>query len=175
MVIKIFNCNFNVSFQLSTRVRNAVEQKKRWVSAMSAGVCPEGQKLYMTISKTIDQVCSHSIPLEKYPTPNSPLILWSHPLYPFYFQITWKGQNIVVFNDVTIKPPYKVENVGGNPESRQLTYVKKIVEKFVSDQAATSSADSSPPPGLTPTLTGPAATAGTVPSTTATASNVTAN
>lgn len=49
------------------------------------------------------------------------------------------GPNIVVFNDVTIKPPYKVENIGGDPDSRQLTYVKKIVEKFASDQAAAAS------------------------------------
>lgn len=46
--------------QLSTRVRNAVEQKKRWVSAISAGVSPEGQKLYMAISRTIDQVSGSS-------------------------------------------------------------------------------------------------------------------
>lgn len=37
--------------------------------------------------------------------------------------------NIVVFNDVVIKPPYRVENVSGNPESRQFTYVKKMVER----------------------------------------------
>lgn len=49
-------------------------------------------------------------------------------------QVTWAGENIVVFNDVTIKPPYKVEDVNGNSES--MTYVKKIVEKFVLDQAA---------------------------------------
>lgn len=48
--------SWNLSFQLSTRVRNNVEQKKRWVSALSAGVSPEGQKLYMVISKTINQV-----------------------------------------------------------------------------------------------------------------------
>lgn len=50
--------------------------------------------------------------------------------------MTWQGENIVVFNDVTIKPPYKVDDVNGNPDSRQLTYVKKIVEKFATDQAA---------------------------------------
>lgn len=50
--------------------------------------------------------------------------------------MTWAGENIVVFNDVTIKPPYKVNDVIGSPDSRQLTYVKKIVEKFVVDQAA---------------------------------------
>lgn len=90
--------------QLSTRVRNAVDQKKRLCSALAAGVSPEGQRLYMAISKTINN------------------------------EVTWNGSNIVVFTDVTITPPYQVENVGGNPDSRQLTYVRKIVEKFVRDQ-----------------------------------------
>ncbi|XP_055316892.1 LSM12 homolog A-like [Sitodiplosis mosellana] len=90
--------------RLSTRVRNACEQKERWISAMSAGVGPDGQKLYMAISKTIKQVA-------------------------------WRGPNIVVFNDVTIKPPYKLEDVNGSPDSRQLKYVRKIVEKFLNDQA----------------------------------------
>uniref|UniRef100_U5EQH9 Uncharacterized protein n=1 Tax=Corethrella appendiculata TaxID=1370023 RepID=U5EQH9_9DIPT len=49
-------------------------------------------------------------------------------------EVAWSGQNIVVFKEVTITPPYKVDNVTGNPESRQLTYVKKIVEKHTSDQ-----------------------------------------
>ncbi|XP_031629326.1 protein LSM12 homolog A [Contarinia nasturtii] len=92
--------------RLSTRVRNAQEQKKRWISARTAGVSVDGQKLYMAISKTIKH-------------------------------IAWRGPNIIVFNDVTIKPPYKLEDVNGNPESRQLTYVKKIVEKFIADQEET--------------------------------------
>lgn len=46
----------NIKNQLSTRVRNSCEQKKRWISAVSAGVSPEGQKLYMAIAKTINQV-----------------------------------------------------------------------------------------------------------------------
>lgn len=66
------------------------------MTALAAGVSPDGQKLFIAISKTIDQV-------------------------------TWSGPNIIVFNDVTISPPYKVDNVAGNPDSKQLTYVKKIV------------------------------------------------
>lgn len=53
-------------------------------------------------------------------------------------QVTWRGPNIVVFNDVVIKPPYKLEDVNGSPESRELTYVKKLVEKFINDQSSTS-------------------------------------
>jgi len=102
--------------RLSRRVRNAIEQKKILVSALQSGVSPEGQKLYMAISKTISN------------------------------QVNWNGPNIVVFNDVTITPPYKLENVTGSPESRQLAYVKKMVEKFMKDQAASPSASPSPSP-----------------------------
>ncbi|XP_062539215.1 LSM12 homolog A-like [Armigeres subalbatus] len=94
--------------RLSTRVRNQVEQKKRQVSALAAGVSQEGQNLFLAIARTINQV-------------------------------SWQGPNIVVFQDVTITPPYKVDNVNGSPESRQLTYVKKIVEKHVNDQASATS------------------------------------
>jgi len=102
--------------RLSRRVRNAIEQKKILVSALQSGVSPEGQKLYMAISKTISN------------------------------QVNWSGPNIVVFNDVTITPPYKLENVTGSPESRQLAYVKKIVDKFIKDQAAVGTAVAGSPP-----------------------------
>lgn len=97
-------------FQLGTRVRNQVEQKKRLVSALAAGVSREGQKLYLAITKTISEV-------------------------------NWNGPNIVVFNDVVIAPPYAVDNVTGAPGSRQLTYVKKIVEKHTSNSLNSSSVD----------------------------------
>lgn len=51
-----------------------------------------------------------------------------------YFQVAWKDQSIVVFDDVIIKPPYRKEDVNGRPDSRQLLFVKKIVEKFIVDQ-----------------------------------------
>lgn len=58
-------------------------------------------------------------------------------------EVTWDGPNIVVFNDVVITPPYTVESVNGNPGSRQLTYVKKIVEKHTSTLLLDSSGGSS--------------------------------
>lgn len=106
------------------------------MAAISAGVSPEGQKLYMVIAKTINQVSAfhaaarHACYLSIEEIICVCVFFCSNP------QVTWVGENIVVFNDVTIKPPYRVEDVGGNPESRQLTYVKKIVEKFAVDQAA---------------------------------------
>ncbi|XP_034936604.1 protein LSM12 homolog A [Chelonus insularis] len=91
--------------RLNTRVRNQVEEKKRIVKALQAGVSPEGQKLFIAISKTIQH-------------------------------ITWSGENIVVWNDVTIVPPYKVDNVHGNVESKPYVHVRKVVEKHMKDTAA---------------------------------------
>ncbi|XP_036147626.1 protein LSM12 homolog [Monomorium pharaonis] len=88
--------------RLNTRVRNQIDEKRRLVMALQAGVSPEGQKLFIAISKTIQD-------------------------------ITWNGANIVVFNNVTIRPPYKVDNVHGNTESSAYRHVKKVVEKHIKD------------------------------------------
>lgn len=48
------------------------------------------------------------------------------------------GSNIVVFNDVVIRPPYRVENVTGHQGSKQLNYVKKIVERITKDRPVNS-------------------------------------
>lgn len=84
--------------RLNTRVRNQIDEKKRLVMALQAGVSPEGQKLFIAISKTIQD-------------------------------ITWNGANIVVFDNVTIRPPYKADNVYGNTESGAYRHVKKVVRK----------------------------------------------
>lgn len=49
--------------------------------------------------------------------------------------MSWNGPNIVVFNDVIIKPPYKLENVSGHTDSRRLNYVKKMVERLTKDRS----------------------------------------
>lgn len=91
--------------RLNTRVRNQIEEKKRMVKALQAGVSPEGQRLFIAISKTIND-------------------------------IVWKGQNIVVFNTVTIIPPYKVDNVYSKVDDQAYIHVKKVVEKHMKDMAA---------------------------------------
>lgn len=84
--------------RLNTRVRNSIDEKKRMVKALQAGVSPEGQKLFITISKTIKE-------------------------------ITWSGPNIVVFDKITIIPPYKIENVqcSGNSDEKAFNHIKKVV------------------------------------------------
>lgn len=96
----LFQCPLWVLFQLSNRVRNSVEQKKRLVSALKANVSEEAQNLFIWLAKmlTFEQVC-------------------------------WNGPDIVVFNDVYIRPPYKPENVEVNThgKKRELEYVRKLV------------------------------------------------
>lgn len=95
--------------KLNRRVRNQIEEKKKLVMALQAGVSPEGRNLFSTISKTIQD-------------------------------ITWNGLNIVVFDNVTIRPPYKVDNVHGNAESGAYKHVKKVVEKHIKDTEASAQA-----------------------------------
>lgn len=127
---------------MNTRVRNSVEEKKRWLTAISAGVSPEGQKLYMAISKTIKEVSF---------APNFSHFFF-HPVQFIenfnrlkiqnvfvYMQVTWMGTSIVVFNDVKIRPPYRLENVTGQPGSKQLNYVRKMVERLTKERPTTSS------------------------------------
>lgn len=56
-----------------------------------------------------------------------------------YMQVTWMGTSIVVFNDVKIRPPYRLENVSGNHGSKQLNYVRKMVERLTKEQRPTTS------------------------------------
>ncbi|KAG5682936.1 hypothetical protein PVAND_012254 [Polypedilum vanderplanki] len=86
--------------RLQNRVRNQVETKKRLVSALKANVGEDAQNLYMSLSKMLTAE-----------------------------QVSWSGPDIVVFNDVLIKPPYRVENVEATTSGRQreLDYVKKLV------------------------------------------------
>jgi len=48
----------NLSTQrLNVRTKLEVEKKKRFLTAMASGVTVEGQKLFLAITKTIDEVC----------------------------------------------------------------------------------------------------------------------
>lgn len=44
-------------------------------------------------------------------------------------QVCWRGVDIVVFNDVFVRPPYKPENVEvtTHGKQRELEYVRKLV------------------------------------------------
>lgn len=67
------------------------------MTALSAGVSPEGQRLFITIAKTIKEV-------------------------------QWSGSNIVVWNQkVIISPPYLLDDIKGNTQSKEYVYIRKVV------------------------------------------------
>ncbi|XP_056633483.1 protein LSM12 homolog A-like [Diorhabda sublineata] len=94
--------------RLNTRIRNQVDEKKRMFQARAANVSSEGQSLFIAIAKTISEV-------------------------------RWNNSEIVVFNqDVTISPPYQLENIRGNINSKEYIYIRKVVEKHMKDLALNS-------------------------------------
>ncbi|CAB3369924.1 Hypothetical predicted protein [Cloeon dipterum] len=102
-------------FKISTRARNQVEEKRRVISALKAGVSSEGQNLFLNISKTM------------------------------HHEVTWSNADIIVMKQVRVCPPYRVQDVrvlnedtrGGAPlthtESRAVSHVKKMVDKYYKD------------------------------------------
>lgn len=54
----------------------------------------------------------------------------------------WNGPDIVVFSDVYIRAPYKIENVSGG-KTQQLEYVKKLVMNHRQQQMNTNNNNSS--------------------------------
>lgn len=87
-------------FQIATRKRNAVDEKRRLVLALTAGVTPEGQKLFMAISKTIGP------------------------------QVTWQGSDICVFGDTFVTHPYRPENVRGSSDRRVVYVKKLVESQW---------------------------------------------
>lgn len=96
-------------FQIATRKRNAVDEKRRLVLALTAGVTPEGQRLFMAISKTIGP------------------------------QVTWQGSDICVFGDTFVTHPYRPENVRGSSDRRVIYVKKLVESQWkdVAPAAAT--------------------------------------
>ncbi|CRK87360.1 CLUMA_CG001162, isoform A [Clunio marinus] len=101
--------------RISNRVRNKVEQKKRLVSALKANVSDEARNLFMSLAKTLT-----------------------------FEQVAWNGPDIVVFNDVYIRPPYKPESVEvtTHGKQRELEYVRKLVLNRQEQNSNSSSSNS---------------------------------
>jgi len=98
--------------RVERRAREAVEERKKLTEAFNSGVTPDGVKLYLTLSKTLNIQG---------------------------VKVIWDSENIIVANCVKINPPYKVENCisikqhsGSPPES--VIFAKKLVEKYWNDQ-----------------------------------------
>lgn len=88
--------------RLNHRLRNNVGDKKRLISALQSGVSPEGQNLYLNITKTLTEV-------------------------------KWDGPDIIIFDEIKIVPPYKLENIVGNTDSKSYNHIRKLVEKYTKE------------------------------------------
>ncbi|XP_045170510.1 protein LSM12-like [Mercenaria mercenaria] len=56
--------------------------------------------------------------------------------------VKWDRQNIVVFEEVTIRPPYGLDDCKGKEGCRTLEHVKKIVQKHLKDLETQRTSDS---------------------------------
>lgn len=80
-----------------------MEEKRRLLTAMSANVSPEGQRLFIAIAKMIQEV------------------RWQN------------SDIVVFDQAVIISPPYQLENIRGNTTSQEYSYIRKVVEKHMKD------------------------------------------
>ena len=95
---------------------------------MTNAVSPEGQKLFLAISKTLvfhQEKCLYN---NKFCFFNFVKILL------FFFRIKevcWQGNNILVFSHIQITPPYKSENVTSlnGDQGQALKHIRKVVRK----------------------------------------------
>ncbi|XP_067635660.1 LSM12 homolog A [Eurosta solidaginis] len=110
--------------QIKIRLRKTVQHRQTYLKSRNADVSLEAQELYRTIAKQFK-----------------------------VNEVSWQGANIQIFNEVTVSPPYRVENVISTSNNKSLcNYIKKMIEKFFeggasqdnsSAAAGTSSASSS--------------------------------
>lgn len=54
-------------------------------------------------------------------------------------EVRWRDNDIVVFDDVVISPPYQLDNMKGSASSKEYTYIRKLVEKHMKDTLALNS------------------------------------
>jgi len=91
--------------KLQSRAMTALNEKHRAVMSVGIGVTPNGQRLFNTIAKTIDE------------------IKWGGK----------ELKEILIMSQVTIAPPYGTTDVRGK-EGQALNHVRKVVDKFYRDQ-----------------------------------------
>jgi len=111
--------------KLQERLKTQIERKKKLITAFKAGISPEGQKLFQCINRTLDEVA-------------------------------WQGDKILVMNKVVIEPPYRPETVRIKPGLKEdesalknLSHIKKIVERYLSEVEASGATARSSNPAMT--------------------------
>ncbi|KAH8344986.1 LSM12 homolog A [Drosophila kikkawai] len=112
--------------QVKMRLRKTVERRQDYLKSKNADVSPEAQELYRAIAKQYG-----------------------------YNEVSWQGLNIQILNEVTISPPYRVDNVVSSSNNEtSCNYIKRIIKQFFNTRpspvpesgagASTSSASVSP-------------------------------
>ncbi|KAK8389819.1 hypothetical protein O3P69_009071 [Scylla paramamosain] len=98
--------------KLSNRAKKSIDEKQRLIEAMQSGVSPIGQKLFLHIRKTMEEVKWAGVSI---------LVMGQVIISPPY-QI----ENV------------KEQKEGKESNSKTLPYVKKLVDKFHQDQQSLS-------------------------------------
>ncbi|KAH8308485.1 hypothetical protein KR044_011976 [Drosophila immigrans] len=87
--------------QVKMRLRKTVERRQDFLKSKNADVSPEAQELYRAIAKQLG-----------------------------YHEVSWQGQNIQILNEVTVSPPYRVDNVVSSSDNdTSCNYIKRIVSR----------------------------------------------
>uniref|UniRef100_UPI00358E0351 protein LSM12 isoform X2 n=1 Tax=Myxine glutinosa TaxID=7769 RepID=UPI00358E0351 len=111
--------------KLTRRMNTEVGEKMSHAHALSMGVTPEGLQLFQTIQKTWTpiKVSKHlEDDHEKWEAPEINFKCHSKGIK----DCKWNEKNIIVMDEVTISPPYRMENCKGS-EGNALVHVRKIV------------------------------------------------
>ncbi|KAL7745502.1 hypothetical protein ACLKA6_015496 [Drosophila palustris] len=88
--------------QVKMRLRKTVERRQDFLKSKNADVSPEAQELYRAIAKQLG-----------------------------YNEVSWQGQNIQILNEVTVSPPYRVDNVVSSSDNdTSCNYIKRIIKQF---------------------------------------------
>lgn len=92
--------------QLKIRLRQTVQNRQTWIKSKNSEVSPEAQELYRVLAKNFKN-----------------------------HDVTWQGVNIQIFNEVTVTPPYRSNNVVGNTQNNVLcNYIKRMIDQFFKTQ-----------------------------------------
>ncbi|EDW57405.1 LSM12 homolog A [Drosophila novamexicana] len=88
--------------QVKMRLRKTVERRQDYLKSKNADVSPEAQELYRAIAKQLG-----------------------------YNEVSWQGANIQILNEVTVSPPYRVDNVVSSSDNdTACKYIKRIITQF---------------------------------------------
>ncbi|XP_017851051.1 LSM12 homolog A isoform X2 [Drosophila busckii] len=88
--------------QVKMRLRKTVEKRQDYLKSKNSDVSPEAQELYRAIAKQLG-----------------------------YHEVSWQGRNIQILNEVTVSPPYRVDNVVSSSDNdTSCNYIKRIIKQF---------------------------------------------